>query len=470
MSISGNSVHKQIKGKIREVETQPEDLASQLYKVEQHLTDLTTERENCYGSLAVHYLPEFDAQTVQATLREVRGDIEGVFREKQERRSTLEKLMRENRERNNKLEEESEVVTAQIEQQVQEKDKTIQLISGDLQQDQNYLQIDEEAKKLAANLQQYQERVHEVEREAERKLPAFEQNKIFNYLLRVGYLTTQYNRQGLRKRLDLWAAERVNFSENKKCYDFLRSMPEMMKQEIGRRQEELHEVVSEMEKIESKVEKQYGLLEIVVKAERLMNQRRTLIEKDKREDEQYATYVREREEIDSKKDPYHLQAVQKVKQFLGGEQIADLKLRARQTKGTEDDKIVNRIDVIEIEIQELKNQAKCVRIKRDTISTRLGELRGIEKRFRDKDYEGSYSSFPSDFDINPLLIGYMLGKITSSDVNRQIDSSQHTRTPSYHSSSDYGGSSSHSSGGGFGGDGFSSGGGFGGGFSSGRGF
>ena len=52
MSISGNSVHKQIKGKIREVETQSEDLASQLYKVEQHLTDLTTERESYYNSLS----------------------------------------------------------------------------------------------------------------------------------------------------------------------------------------------------------------------------------------------------------------------------------------------------------------------------------------------------------------------------------------------------------------------------------
>lgn len=33
MSISGNSVHGKIKGKIREVETQSEDLASQLTKL-----------------------------------------------------------------------------------------------------------------------------------------------------------------------------------------------------------------------------------------------------------------------------------------------------------------------------------------------------------------------------------------------------------------------------------------------------
>lgn len=475
MSISGSSVHKKIKKKVREVESQSEDLASQLYNVEQNLTNLTTERENCYGSLAVHYLPELDAQAVQVTLREVRGEVEKVFREKQERRSALEKLMKENRDRNHKLEETIDATTAQIEQQAQERDKTIELISGDLQKNTNYIQRDEGAKKAEVRLQQYKKRVEEVEGEANKKLPAFEQNKIFSYLLRVGYGTTQYSRQGLRKRLDSWVAEKVNFDENKKCYDFLKSMPEMMKQEVARRQEELDEVVLEMKGIESDVEKQHGLPKIVAQAEKLMSQRQALIEQDKKQDEQYATYVNERGEIDGKKDPYHIQAVQQIKGFLQGEQIADLKSRARQTKGTEDDKIVDRIDSIDVEVRELKDKAKCVRLERDTISKRLDELRGVEKRFRSKDYEGSYSYFSDGFDVNTLLIGYMIGKMTSSDINKQIDSSQHTRTPSYHSSSDYSSShrSSSSSSSGFGGfGGFSSGGGFGGGggFSSGKGF
>lgn len=475
MSISGSTVHKKIKEKVREVESQSEDLASQLYQVEQNITTLTAEREGCYSSLAAHYLPELDAQAVQTTLREVRGEVERVFKEKQERRSALEKLMKENRDRNHKLEDEVDGLTTQIEQQAQERDKTVGLISGDLQKNTDYTQRDEEAKKAEVRLQQYKRRVEEVEGEARKKLPAFEQNKIFNYLLKAGYGTSQYRRNGIRKRLDSWVAEKVAFGENKKCYDFLKSMPEMMKQEVARRQEELDKVVAEMEAIESEVEKQHGLPKIVAKAEKLMTQRQSLIEKDKTQDEQYATYTREREEIDSKKDPYHVQAVQQIKSFLKSEQITDLRARAKQTKGTEDDRLVDRINSIDAEIRELKDKAKYVRTERDALSTRLDELRGIEKRFRSRDYEGSYSTFSNGFDINTLLVGYMLGKITSSDLNKQIDSSQHTRTPSYHSSSDYSSShrSGHSSSSGFGGFGsFSSGGGFGGGggFSSGSGF
>ena len=197
MSISGSSVHKKIKQKISEVESQSEDLASQLYRVEEKLTNLTAEREESYGSLATHYLPELDAQTVQFTLRQVRGEIERVFREKQDRRSTLEKLMKENRDENHKFEEELDGITEQIEQQVQERDKALGLISKDLQKNTNYTQRDEEAKKAEGRLQGYKKRVEEIEKEAERKLPAFEKNKIFSYLLRSNYGTAQYTRSGL---------------------------------------------------------------------------------------------------------------------------------------------------------------------------------------------------------------------------------------------------------------------------------
>ena len=273
MSISGSSVHKKIKEKIQKVESQSEELVSQLYQTEQNLTNLTAERENCYISLAAHYLPELDSQAIQTTLKEVREDVERVFREKQERRSTIEGLMKDNRKKNHKLEEEIDTVTEQIEQQAQNRDKTLKLISEDLQKDANYTQRDEEAKKAEARLQQHKKRVEEVEGESSKKLPTFEKSKIFSYFLRNGYGTTEYQRRGLRKRLDSWAAEKINFDENKKCYDFLKSMPEMMKQEVARRQEELDHVVSEMEGIESDVEKRHGLPKIVARAEKLMNKR-----------------------------------------------------------------------------------------------------------------------------------------------------------------------------------------------------
>lgn len=472
MSISGSAVHKKIKEQIREVESQHSTLESDLYSVEQTLGNLTTEREGCYNSLAINYLPELVAEAIQSTLREVREDVEEIFGKKQERRKEIEKLMSENRAFNSKLESRVDGLTGQIEQKAKERDKTVKEIESSLSKIVNYTETDTEAKKAEARLQQNKQRIAEVEEEAKNKLPAFEGNKIFNYLLRAGYGTSQYEGNGLRKRLDSWVAEKVNFAKNKECYDFLKSMPELMKQEVARRQEELDSVVKKLQGIEAEEEKKYSLPEIVAQAKKLLEQRQELIAQDQQQDKLYAYLIQERQEMDSQKDPYHIKAVQTLKSFLKGEQITNLKARARQTKGTEDDNLVNRIEEIDAEIRQLKDKAKDVREQRDSLGTKLDDIRNIENRFRTKDYEGSYSHFSDGFDIVPLIAAYMVGRMSAGDINSKIDSSQHTSTPSYHSSYDYSSSSSsHSSSGGFGGGSFSSGGGISSGsFSSGHGF
>lgn len=470
MSTKGKKVYEEIKEKMQELEAQSQAAASQIYGFEQRLNNLSTEREDCYVLLATNYLPELDAKNVQNTLREVRKNVERIFTEKQEKRKNLEGLMDENRKGNQELEREIDSNTNQIDHLSQERDKILGRVSEDLQKDKDYSQKDEKAKKAEARLQQDKRRVQEVEMESERKLPAFERNNLFNYLIRNGYGTAQYQGRELKKRLDAWVAGKVKFEANKECYNFLKSMPEFMRLEVERRQEELDEIVSEMVKMERSAEEQYGLPKIVVQAEKLISRRKILVTRDKEQDEQHASYLKERGEMDGKKDPYHIQAVQRIKQYLKGEEIADLKSRAMQTKGGEDDKLVYRIEEIDREVREIKDRVKKEKSERDAVSANLGKIMKIEKEFKERGYDRSNSSFSSGFDINNLLTGYLLGRMTSDEVSGNIASSYHREeesrshysSSSYSSSSGYDSdsSSSFSSGGGFGGGGFSSGSGF----------
>ena len=476
MSTSGSSVHKTIKSKIGEVESSVSGLASQIYEKERSLAGLTSEREKYYGLLASHYLPESDASALAVSLRELREDVEKIFYEKKERRKALERAMEENRRGNQELERRIDELTAQIDQKAVVRDRIVELIAGDLKKDPIYVDFDEEAKKAEARLQQNRQRVAEVEEEARTKLPAFTGNKLFRYLLQTGYGTENYRPGRLRRRLDTWVARKVSFTENKKCYDFLTSMPEMMGAEVERRQNELDKIVADMEKIESQIETQRGLPETVDSANRLISQRQEFISQDAEQDKRYAIYARERAEIDSTKDPYHVKAVQNIKQYLKGESITQLKTIARKTPGTEDDRTVDIIDQIDRKVRELKDETITIRRERDLLEEKLSDIRSVEKRFRQRDYEGRYSTFSGGFDINDLLVGYMLGKFSVNDINSKMDNSQHTQRSSYHSSGSYSSrgssSSSSSSSSGFGGfSSFSSGGGFGGGgFSSGSGF
>jgi len=473
MSVSGRTIHGKIKEKLEGVEAQHKDLSSRLFTTEDGIERLTARREECYGTLAEFYLPELEAAAVKATLAEVREEVERVFRAKQERRQALERLMNRNRDRNSQLEAEIEKLGGQIGEKDREREAVVKAVTEELSHDEKYTVLDSEAKKAEGRLQQNRQRVAQIEEEAKQKLPEFERNKIFRYLLGIGYGTAQYHGGGLRGRLDSWVAEKVNFGKNKECYDFLRSMPELMKQEVERRQSDLDGIVKKMKKIEAEAAKRQALPEIQIQIRQLSDKKQELAASDRKQDEQYAEYVAERERIDGEKDPYHIQAVQNIKKYFKGQKITELRARARQTESEKDDRTVDEIESIDTNIRTKKDEAKRIRYERDEMASRLDALKRLEGRFVSKDYEGSYSYFPDDFDVGRLLTAFMLGRMSVDEIGREVDSAQFTRTPTYHSSGGYSSSDSDSSGGGFGGDGgFSSGGGFGGGggFSSGGGF
>jgi hypothetical protein len=183
----------------------------------------------------------------------------------------------------------------------------------------------------------------------------------------------------------------------------------------------------------------------------------------------------ERKDAENIKGSYYTQAKDKLKAILNGEDIATLKKQAKSTPGTEDDKLVDRLEAIETGITDNKSESKLTAVKRDAIAEKLTGLQKIDRDYSSKEYDSSRSYFERGFDIDSLLKLYLVGKLTHTDMWSKIDNEQKfTPKPTYHSSSDYsspshhstssysGGfsSSSHSSGGSFGGGSHHTGGGF----------
>lgn len=485
MTASGTSVHKSIKDQVKVLEKNHEALAEQVYGHENRLKELTTERENCFARLAVVYLPEMEAESVKKTMHEVQGAVQRIFEQKQRRRSDLEEQMQAAREHRQLLETQLERVTDELNDKVAAREQTIAEVATQLKSNPAYTKLNAEAQAAKERLSQNNRRVEEVETESQIKLVPYYNNNIFTYLLRQDFGTDGYGARGWTQRLDKWAANIIGFTAAKKNYDFLRSIPELMGIEVKRRQDELTALVKQVRSIEEEVEKRYGLAVIVQEGMEVGKRRDTLMADREVVTKQYEKLAKERAELDNTKDEYHQEALDKLKAYLKGESIVALKSRARATSGTEDDKMVTRIEKIDEEIGGLREKAKTAKGERDDIESKVKKLNSVLTRFTREDYESSRSYFDDGFDIGPILTGYLLGRLSSDDAWRKVEQCQHFRPrqtyrSSYDNDSSGGGYSSgrsssrgsSSSGSGFGGfSGFSGGGGFGGGgFSSGRGF
>ena len=125
------------------------------------------------------------------------------------------------------------------------------------------------------------------------------------------------------------------------------------------------------------------------------------------------------------------------------------------------------LDFIEIRVQaKNKTEARKTKLVRDELDDKLDGLKRLVRDYESNDYESSRSYFPSSFDIDELLIGYMMGRNSRRSVWSEIDRKQDFEPEPTYSTWDnddddwsFGGGS-FSSGGGIGGGSFSSGSGF----------
>ncbi|MEK6884366.1 MAG: hypothetical protein AABY22_32340, partial [Nanoarchaeota archaeon] len=419
-----------------------EELSRSIYDSENKISSLTEERENLLVELAAHYLPEMTAQTIKTTLSEVRAKVESIFKQKQHRRQQLETAMQVSVEKESSLEEKLQEVTEQLNQKAEERDKTQSKILEELNADVNYVSLKKHFLQENEKLLRGQKRVQEAQSEAEKKLPAYKENKLFMYLLERVFGTQDYKSNGIIKKLDSWVAGIINYEQNRQNYEILRSMPKLIQEEVKKQEDQVKDLSMESRLMEEKIEIKNGLSKILQEGKLVGKTRDEIINQIQELDKEQERYDLERKDLDSKKDPYHQEAVQQLKAYLKGKEISDLKERARQTPGSEDDTICSNIEKIDQRIRSLKDQTKDNKSERDKIEQKVEGLKSISSRYTRKDYESGRSYFPGGFDIDTLLSEYLSGRYTTEILWEKIDSRQKFKPREVeYSSSSYGGSS-----------------------------
>ncbi len=487
--VSGSEVYDLIKEKIDEIESDEKKLSQKVYELESNIDSSVQSREETYIKLANVYLPEMNAEAVKNTLHEFQRDVQRIFNEKQEKRKEIENRILQSSKKKKGLEMRLEEVTSKLNVKASERDKTQGLFGKELESYEGYNELYTKEGQLKETLRRNEIRVQEIKEQSKEKKISYEENKLFMYLVNKSRNSSNGENTGLVNWLDSWVAGIVNFDENKKHYDFLLAMPGLMEEELKARQAKYNKIVDDMSKIEKNIADRIGLTSIIEEGRQIGIERGSLIKNIAQTNFDVSSYAEERKSLDNTKGEYHEKALQKLKDYFKGEDIQYIKKRARETPGTEDDKLVDKIEELDNNISGSKSKIKEVKSRRDAVKDRLLGLRDIINDYTSNDYESERSYFDDDFDISDFLLGYMTGTMSKNVVLEEIEENQHFRPrPTYTpSSSSYSsrssddddddswsiGSSSRSGGSGFGGfGGFSSGGGFGGGggFSSGKGF
>ncbi len=399
MPVSGPIVHQQLIHAYNEAQRELETARGHVAAAGAELGELTQDRSEAMVHLAQHYLPELTEAAVRKTWSEAQDAVWAVLQRKVDHCNRLVAQLDEQSSRRAGAEARLQSTSAALDAAVESQGEIADAVSRELSADKSFADLTDRAAQAEAALQRGEANLNEIEQDARRKLPAYENSSLFMYLHKLGFLTPEYEHKGMSRSMDQWLGRYIGYRDAKQGYEFLVSTPKHMQEIIAQDRAALNTVLDELEKRRDVVAARLGLPDAIQKSENLTSQREGIIaelEAIKTTTDRIQT---ERTEIENTRGPYYREAIDKFREMIAAADPQSLARRARSTPEPEDDQIVARLQGAADEMQRMGAE---VRQRQQLITHLTGHLQAVGEiisRFRAAGFDSQRAQFGGSEDI-----------------------------------------------------------------------
>jgi len=384
-----------------------------LDKLDDFVNDIIARRGNSLVELAQHYLPNMTSTTVQGQFAEVRNELEHLMHRKQQHEQKLQNAWDDCLDRRSQLDAKLDQITEQLNAAAQRRDELDLQLAERLKADPQFQDLSKQALAAETELKRNEERVAEMREEVAEKLPAYEKSRLFKYLHRRGFGTSEYKAKGLTRRLDRWVARVVNYNQNRQSYNFLKVTPELMAAEVERRRGDFTSLMQRIESIEDSISEEIGLAAVLNQGTELGKVREQLLEQILQVDGERTQIEGELGRLEANENEYYVAGVNRLKQFLGSMEESALAARTSQTPQTTDDAIFREIQDCNHQLREAKRRSHEDREQLEIWHEKISGLDQVVRRFRSSEFDSRRSLFSRRLDIAEEVDNYLEGRNTS---------------------------------------------------------
>src|SRR6056297_1485920 len=248
MPIPGPLVHRRLMDAYGRVQADVEESRDDIVESRQRRDQIDGQRATALMRLAEHYLPALTAEAIENSWGDVREILERILRRKQDQSNVCRQSLQQTKTDRQTQEAKLLDINQQIDELLERQQTLADQLEGTLQADQRFVELTDRAVLAEAALERAEANLEEIEQDAARKLPDYEDCTLFQYLYRRGYGSSRYKSRGLTRRVDRWLARHVKYDEARKSYEFLRRTPENMRRVIAEDRESLETVIQELER------------------------------------------------------------------------------------------------------------------------------------------------------------------------------------------------------------------------------
>ena len=400
------------------------ELEAAFQDVDTKMHALVNRRGQEFVALAKHYLPELTAETVSKSFVSVRSKLKPIFNQKQQREAELTDAITLSQQTIDQAQQQTDRVTEQLNEKAQQRDQLQEVVSDQLKQMPQYVELVDSAAIAEQQLSHNEERMMQVDQEAQNKLPSYDNSRLFTYLYKRKFATPDYRSKGLIKRLDRWLARYIDYTKAKRSYNFMKVTPALMREELQRRRANFEKLMDQIEAIECKVEQELGLTKVVEEGELLGLQRDELLTQIEDENLRLLEFRQELDASLQSKGQHYEKALATMKEHLEQTQQDVLEFNAKRTREQTDDRITRDIEQLNEQSEDLRQQLQTIDGQRRSQAKKQTGMHDIVQRFRSANFDAHRSVFPDDFEIGKLIGRYLNGVIDARSFWKSIRNNQ----------------------------------------------
>jgi hypothetical protein len=428
---SGREVGRTLEHAVEQVRQRLSAHADGIRALDAEMNELIARRSETLLELARHYLPDLNLETIQGAFVEVRAELLDLLSQKQQRQLELQDQAAGATREVEHQDAELDRVTDELNVKVAERDRLEALVAERLHGSEEFTALSQQALVAEQELNRNEARVTEIQSEAQQKLPSYERSRLFKYLYDAGYATGRYQAGGWTRRLDRWVAKMIDFEAARRGYDFLRTTPELMKQEVSRRRDRFNELMQQVEAIEDRVSDEVGLTEVLRLGQQLGADRDRLVAAVAAAQEGVQRLRQQIAQLEGQQNEFYERAIGRMKAFLEKLPEARLQRHSQSTPQRDDDAMVAEVSQIGDRLEAAEERGAELGQAREAWDERFNGLQEILQRFRRAEFDSQRSMFSRRLDVQDLVEQYIAGRMTAQQAWTALQQSQQF-APAWH--------------------------------------
>lgn len=255
----------------------------------------------------------------------------------------------------------------------------------------------------------------DLNQECARKLPAYERDPLYVYLLKRQYGEPAYRGSGLARALDHWIAKLCNYQANRVSQLALIGIREELARQQVTQAEQLSHSEAVIANLSSEAEGRAGMHTARERLRRVEERIQNAKQRASALNEQLARYA-------DCTDPRYLRARELVARRLGEQSIDTLFEKARATASLADDELVIQLSELYEQRLRLQDERRELSSRRTEIADKYQKVKELEREVRGQQQrsgdggQGSYDGL----DWGKLFMGYMSGAVNQREIEKSL--------------------------------------------------